>query len=437
MSVARGSGGPGGPGHGGLFGRGPMGGVGLPVEKARNFRGTAIRLLGYFEPRKYQVLAVLVAAVIGTVFNVVGPKILGLATTRIFEGVVAKARGIPGAGVDFTYIGHILLIVLGLYLISALFQYIQQYVMAGVAQNTVYQMRKDVEEKFERLPLRFYDLRTHGELLSRAVNDMDNISSTLQQSLTQLITSVVTVVGVIVLMLTISPLLTLVVVLTLPLSLLITSNVIKRSQTYFARQQEALGELNGHVEEMYSGHKIVKAFGREARSLAEFTSLNDRYYNAGWRAQFISGIIMPVMMFIGNVGYVFVAVIGGVLVTRGAIAIGDVQAFIQYARQFTQPITQLSSIANTIQLTIASAERVFELLDEREELPDPADAATIAVPEGNVQFDHVTFGYGDDTTLMDNMNIDVRPGQTIAIVGPTGAGKTTLVNLLMRFYDVR
>jgi ATP-binding cassette, subfamily B, multidrug efflux pump len=411
-----------------------MGGMGVPVQKAKDFRGTLARLLGYFKPMRFQLLAVLVAAVIGTVFNVVGPKILGLATTKLFEGVVSKSQG--SGSVDFAYIAHILLILIGLYVVSACFQYIQQYVMADVAQQTVYAMRKQVEEKFERLPLKFYDSRTHGEILSRAVNDMDNISSTLQQNLTQLITSVVTVVGVIVLMLTISPLLTLVVVLTLPLSLLITATIARRSQTFFRRQQMTLGQLNGHVEEMYTGHKIVKAFGREGQSVAEFKRLNDTYYEAGWRAQFATGMIMPIMTFVGNLGYVFVAVIGGIMVTRRAIAIGDVQAFIQYARQFSQPITHLSGIANTIQLTMASAERVFELLDEPEEVPDAVAAHVIIEPQGSVRFEHVQFGYKDDAPLIDDMSIEVEPGQTVAIVGPTGAGKTTLVNLLMRFYDV-
>lgn len=418
------------------FGRGPMAGMGMPVQKAKNFRGTLFRLLGYFKPFRFQLAIVVLAAAIGTVFNVVGPKILGLATTKLFAGVVAKMHGVPGAHVDFAYIDRLLLILIGLYLVSSVFQYLMQYLMANVAQKTVYSMRKEVEEKLERLPLTFYDGQTHGEILSRAVNDMDNVSSTLQQNITQLITSVVTLIGVVVMMLTISPLLTLVVVLTLPLGMFIVTTVAKRSQTYFMRQQIALGELNGHVEEMFSGHQIVKAFGHEERSIARFNELNDQYYNAGWKAQFVSGIIRPLMMFVGNVGYVLVAVIGGIMVTTKSIAIGDVQAFLQYAQQFSQPITQLSSIANTIQLTISSAERVFELLDEPEETPDPVDAPVIAAPRGEVQFEHVKFGYKPDEPLMEDVNIDVEPGQTIAIVGPTGAGKTTLVNLLMRFYDV-
>ena len=416
---------------------GPMrwGGMGMPVEKTKDFKGTLIRLLGYFRPQRYQLLAVVVAAVAGTIFNVVGPKILGLATTKLFQGILLKSRG--AGSVDFGYISHILLILIGLYLVSACFLYVQQYLMAGVAQKTVYALRKQVEGKFERLPLRFYDSRTHGELLSRAVNDLDNISSTLQQSLTQFITSVITIIGVTVLMLTISPLLTLAVLLTLPLSVLVTTTIAKRSQVYFRDQQARLGRLNGHVEEMYTGHQIVKAFGREDESVGEFRALNTAYYEAGWRAQFATGMLMPIMTFVGNLGYVVIAVVGGVMVTRRAIAIGDVQAFIQYARQFSQPITQLTSITNTIQLTLASAERVFELLDEAEEIPDPEPAQSITEPRGAVSFEHVSFGYSEETPLIEDMNIDVRPGQTIAIVGPTGAGKTTLVNLLMRFYDVQ
>ncbi len=428
---------------------GPMGGggwgaMGRAVEKPKNFKGTALRLLRYFLPQKFLLTIVLITAILGTVFNIVGPKILGLATTKLFEGLIAKItfQRLPhppsavAPGIDFGYIATVLLILLGLYIISAIFMYVQQFIMAGVAQRVMYRLRREVDEKLSRLPLKYFDTRTHGEIMSRAVNDMDNLSSTLQQSITQLISSVVTLLGVIVLMLTISPLLSLVVVLTLPLSLLVTMGIAKRSQNYFRRQQRALGELNGHVEEMYAGHKIVKAFGRETESVAEFTQRNERLYEASWRAQYVSGIIMPLMRFIGNIGYVFVAVVGGVMVTRGAIAIGDVQAFIQYAQQFTQPITMLANFANIIQSSMASAERIFELLDEQEEEPETEDATVIEHPDGAVRFEHVRFGYAEDNILMEDMNIDVRPGQMIAIVGPTGAGKTTLVNLLMRFYEV-
>ena len=439
MSVERRAQQPGGM-AGGPMGRGGWGAMGRPVEKPKDFKGTLKRFLVYFVPQKYRLLVVLGAAILGTTFNIVGPKILGLATTRLFEGLIAKYQAFqrhqPAPGIDFKYIATVLLILLGLYIISAIFMYVQQYVMAGVAQRMVYRLRREVDEKLSRLPLKFFDSRTRGEILSRAVNDMDNISTTLQQSLTQLITSVVTLVGVIVLMLTISPLLSLVVVLTLPLSLLITMGLAKRSQNYFRRQQRALGILNGHVEEMYTGHKIVKAFGHEGKSIAEFTELNENLYNAGWRAQFVSGMIMPLMRFVGNLGYVIVAVAGGIMVTNGGIAIGDVQAFIQYAQQFTQPITSLANIANVIQSTMASAERIFELLDEPEEIPEAVDAQVIGTPQGAVQFQHVKFGYKEDSILMEDMNIDVQPGQMIAVVGPTGAGKTTLVNLLMRFYEV-
>src|SRR5215469_2137227 len=426
--------------QGGPMGRGGWGAMGRPVEKAKDFKGTALRLLGYFLPQKYRLLIVLATAIFGSVFNIVGPKILGLATTKLFEGLVAKYQAFlrhqPAPGVDFGYIATVLLILLGLYIISAIFMYIQQYVMAGVAQRTMYRLRREVDEKLSRLPLKYFDSRTHGEIMSRAVNDMDNLSTTLQQSLTQVITSAVTLLGVIVVMLTISPLLSLIVVLTLPLSLFITTVVAKRSQEYFRRQQRVLGELNGHVEEMYTGHKIVKAFGREGQSIAEFNERNDKLYNAGWRAQFVSGIIMPLMRFVGNIGYVFVAVVGGIMVTRNAITIGDVQAFIQYAQQFTQPIMQLANFANVIQSAMASAERIFELLDEQEEIPEATDPRVLELPEGAVQFERVRFGYKEDAILMEDMNIDVEPGQMIAIVGPTGAGKTTLVNLLMRFYEV-
>jgi ATP-binding cassette subfamily B protein len=420
-----------------IFGRRPIGGLGMPTQKARNFKGTMARLLGYLRPHRAGLTVVIAAGAIGTVFSVVGPKLLGMVTTKIFEGFIARARGVPGAGVDFDYVGRLLLLLVGLYLVASAFQYLMQYLMANVAQKTVYAMRRDVEAKFDRLPLRFFDTRTRGEVMSRAVNDLDSISGTLQQNLTQLLTSVLTLVGVVVMMLTISWVLTIVIVLTLPLSITIVSRIAKRSQKFFMKQQVALGALNGHVAEMYGGHTIVTAFGREKESVATFDGLNSTYYDGAWRAQFVSGIIMPTMMFVGNLGYVFVAVIGGVLVTRGSISIGDVQAFIQYGRQFSMPITQLSGIANTIQLTAVAAERVFELLDEPEESPDAPDAAEIASARGAVQFDHVRFQYKPDVPLIEDLSLDVAPGQMIAIVGPTGAGKTTMVNLLMRVNDVQ
>jgi len=425
---------PGGPSPGGFGfgpGRGGPGGMGMPVQKAKNFKVTLKRLIGYLKPHRFALLIVFITAVFSTVFSILGPKIMGKATTELYKSFVERTP------IDFTYIWNILIILAGLYVISSLFSYIQQYVMAGVAQKTVYDLRKDVNEKLARLPLKFYDSRTHGEILSRAVNDVDNISSTLQQSLTQFITAIVTLIGVIVMMLTISPLLTLITVITLPLSFLAIAMIAKKSQAYFKGQQAALGELNGHVEEMYTGHPVVKAFGHEDKSIQKFDVVNERLYESGWRAQFVSGMIMPIMSFIGNIGYVLVAVAGGILVLRKTIEIGDVQAFISYSRQFTMPVTQTAQIANIIQSTIASAERVFELLDEKEEVPEAdKDAKVIKLPKGHVQFEQVKFGYADDVMLIENMNIDVHAGQTIAIVGPTGAGKTTLINLLMRFYEL-
>lgn len=425
---------------GGPMGRGNWGAMGMPVEKAKDFWGSLRRLLKYFLPQKVRLIIVLVAAILGTVFNIVGPKILGLATTRLFDGLLAKFQAIqhgqPAPSIDFGYIGTVLLILLGLYIISALFMFIQQYLMAGVAQRTVYQLRKEVDEKLSRLPLKYFDGRTHGEILSRAVNDMDNISTTLQQSVTQLITSAVTLIGVLVMMLTISWELSLIVLVTLPLSLVVVMGIAKRSQNYFRKQQRSLGDLNGHIEEMYTGHKIVKAFGHEGKAIAQFDEFNEKLYDAGWKAQYVSGIIMPLMRFVGNIGYVFVAVVGGIMVTQRTISIGDVQAFIQYSQQFTQPITMLANIANVIQSSLASAERIFELLDEEEQVPEAVDAMTLEAPQGAVEFQHVRFGYSEENILMEDMNINVKPGQMIAIVGPTGAGKTTLVNLLMRFYEV-
>ncbi|WP_163881902.1 ABC transporter ATP-binding protein [Paenibacillus favisporus] len=408
----------------------------MPAQKAKDFKGSLKRLVGYLRPRRGTLIVIFLTAILSTVFSIASPKILGKAITKLLEGVIAMAKGTPGAGIDFTYITQILLILIGLYLFSAAFSYIQQYLMAGVAQKVVYDMREQINAKLSRLPLKYFDSRTHGEILSRATNDVDNISTTLQQSLTQLITSIVTLVGVIVMMLSISPWMTLILIVTLPLSFIVIKAVASRSQKHFMAQQASLGQLNGHVEEMYTGHKIVKAFGRERESVEDFNKINEKLYSSGWKAQFISGIIMPMMMFIGNIGYVLVCVVGGIFVTHGRITIGDVQAFIQYARQFTQPIMQTANIANIIQSTIASAERVFELLDEEEEVPEAADSAVLNNPKGAVQFEHVRFGYKEDAMLIEDMNIDVKPGQTIAIVGPTGAGKTTLINLLMRFYEL-
>ncbi|MBL4934641.1 ABC transporter ATP-binding protein [Clostridium sp. YIM B02515] len=446
-------------------GRGPMGGgppMGRAVEKAKDFKGTIRRLMKYLLPRKFNLIAVFITAIISTVFSIVSPKVMGKATTKLFEGLmgrymyyaqISKAAEAVKKGadpsilnklkqmevpkVDFDYIGKIVVILIGLYLISSLFNYIQQYIMSSVAQNTVFDMRKDVNDKLNKLPLKYFDARTHGEILSRVTNDLDTVASTLQQSLTQLITSVVTIVGIIVMMLTISPVLTLVTITTLPISVLITITIAKNSQKFFAEQQKIIGELNGHVEEMYTGHKIVKAFGHEDKAIKEFDDINDRLFNVGWKAQFVSGIIMPMMNFVNNIGYVLVAVVGGIYVTKGKITVGDIQAFIQYSRQFGQPIVQTANIANILQSTVAAAERVFEVLDEIEEVPEKENSKLIKAPKGEVRFEHVKFGYKETVTLMEDMNIEVKPGQTVAIVGPTGAGKTTMVNLLMRFYEIQ
>lgn len=486
--------------HSGGMRRGPgaHGGppMGRPVEKAKDFKGTVKRLMVYLRPRRLKLFVVFIFAILSTIFNIVGPKIMGKATTKLFEGLMAKGtyakevlfapKNIPnllkmpdlpdslkktitdmmsnpkaaqqGAPkmdvsnmdsqvwtfiskhapkVDFTYIGRIILLLIGLYVISSIFSYIQQYIMASVAQKTVYDMRNDVNEKLNKLPLKYFDSKTHGEILSRVTNDIDTISTTLQQSLTQLITSLVTIIGVIIMMLSISPWLTLVTIITLPLSIVTTMTIAKKSQKYFKDQQKILGNLNGHVEEMYTGHKIVKAFGHEETAKIEFNEINDNLYNVGWKAQFMSGIIMPLMGFINNIGYVIVCVVGGIFVTKKRIELGDIQAFIQYARQFGQPIVQTANIANILQSTVAAAERVFEVLDEVEELADKAAAESIEAPKGEVKFENVKFGYKEDQTLIEDMNIDVKSGQTIAIVGPTGAGKTTLVNLLMRFYEIQ
>ncbi|PAF29834.1 ABC transporter ATP-binding protein [Paenibacillus sp. 7516] len=422
----------GGPGH-------PGGGMGMrpPGEKPKDFKGTLRRLIQYLQPHRYRLLGVLVAAILSTVFSIISPKVMAEGTDILSQGAIAILQGIQGAGIDFPALMKVLYLLLGLYLFSAAFMYIQQYLMAGVAQRVVYDMREQISAKVGRLPLKYFDSRTHGETLSRATNDVDNISNTLQQSLAQFITSVVTIVGVIIMMLTISPWMTLITILTLPLSVIVVMLVASRSQKHFAGQQKSLGELNGHVEEMYTGHKVVKAFGREEQSVQQFEKVNEELYESGWKAQFISGIIMPLMSFVGNLGYVLICVVGGIFVTRGAISIGDILAFTQYSRQFTQPINQIANISNIIQSTIASAERVFELLDEEEEVPESNKPVQLQQPQGAVAFQGVNFGYKPDELLIKNMNIDVKPGQTVAIVGPTGAGKTTLINLLMRFYEIQ
>ena len=346
-----------------------------------------------------------------------------------------KFQAASQQGIDFGKIGGILLTAIILYLVSGLFSFIMQFVMAKTSQQVVYDMRRQVDEKLARLPLKYFDGRTHGEILSRVTNDIDTVSNTLAQSLTQVISSVMMLIGIIVMMFTISWVITLVTLVVLPLSFIFIQIIVKRSQKYFKGQQQELGKINGHVEEMYGAHTVVKAFGKEEESVAKFDETNERLYTVGWKAQFLSGIMMPLMNFVSNLSYVFVCAIGGIMVINGQISIGDVQAFIQYSRQFTQPITQVAQIANVLQSTVAAAERVFEVLDE-EEMPADSHENVISFPRGAVRFEHVSFGYNPDVTIIKDMNLDVKPGDMVAIVGPTGAGKTTLVNLLMRFYDV-
>ena len=414
----------------GTFGRSPMQAMSMPVEKPKNFKKTIKRLAGYLKPHRNRLIIVFLAAMLSTVFGIASPKIMGLATTSLFDSFLS------GSPVDFSYITQILLTLGSLYLLSSLFSYLQQYIMVEVSQQTVYTMREDISHKLARLPLKYFDSNAYGDVLSRVTNDVDNISTTLQQSITQLVTALVSLIGILVMMLIISPLLTLVSLVVLPLSFLVTKAIATRSQTYFTAQQKQLGELNGHVEEMYTGHLLVKAFGREGESVKEFKIINNQLYDASWKAQFISGIIMPLMIFINNLGYVLVCVFGGIMVTRGSITIGDMQAFIQYSKHFTHPIAQTASIANILQSTVASAERVFELLDEGEESPELLETKTLPAPRGDIGFENVSFRYMQDTPLIDDLNIEVKSGQTVAIVGPTGAGKTTLVNLLMRFYEL-
>ncbi|MEW8973541.1 MAG: ABC transporter ATP-binding protein [Tissierellaceae bacterium] len=419
-------------------GRGGPPGSGMmrPVEKAKDFKGSLNRLLGYLKPYRFMLVMVFFMSILSTLFSILSPRVMGLISDKLVEGIKLKVQGTVGSTIDFSYIIRVLKLLGGLYILSSFFQYIQQFMMAGISQRMVYDLRKEVNEKLSRLPLSYFDSRTTGDILSRIINDVDTISNTLQQSITQLISAIVTLVGILIMMLLISPTITLVTLITIPLSLLLTKNIAKYSQGHFIAQANSLGELNGHIEEMYTGHTIVKAYGNEKKAIERFNTINEKLYDSSWKAQFISGIIMPLMNFINNIGYIFVAVFGGIFVVNGRISVGDVQAFIQYARQFTQPIVQTAEIANVIQSTIASAERVFELLDEEEEIPEPVDAVNIDNPIGEVRFEGVDFGYDKDELIIEDMNIDVKSGETVAIVGPTGAGKTTLVNLLMRFYEI-
>jgi ATP-binding cassette subfamily B multidrug efflux pump len=426
----RARGGPGGPG-GGPGGPGAM----MPGEKARDFKGTMGQLVQYLRAYQIAILVTILFAAVSTVFNIIGPKILGNATTRLFEGVMAQIAG-TGAGIDFTYIGNIMLQLLGLYLISTLFAYAQGWIMAGVAAKVTYRFRKEIADKINRMPFKYFDSTSHGEVLSRVTNDVDTVSQTLNQSLSQIITSVISVIGTLVMMFWISWQMTLVALLIIPLSLLVTRFIVTRSQKYFKQQQDYLGHINGHIEEMYGGHVVVKAFNGEERSVKTFEGLNETLYTSSWRSQFLSGLMMPMMGFVGNLGYVAVTILGGWLAIKGMITIGDIQAFIQYVRTFTQPISQLANTSNVLQQTAAAAERVFSFLAEEEEIPDTTSSVQLECVEGCVDFQHVHFGYNPDKVIINDFSEAIAPGQKVAIVGPTGAGKTTMVKLLMRFYDV-
>jgi len=416
-------------------GRG-MPGMGMPVSKAKSFGPSAKRLAGRMRPQRNALLAVVALGVTGVAFNVAGPKILGEATDIIFDGVLAHLRHVPGAAIDFTALGRVLAWVLALYVAGSVFSWGQGWLLNHVVQRVVFELRADVERKLHRLPLRYFDSQPRGELLSRVTNDIDNISQTLQQTLSQLLTSVLTVIGVIVMMFLISPLLAVVALMVIPLSMIVTTVIGKRSQKLFIAQWRNTGRLNAHIEEAFTGHQLVKVFGQQRASEEEFRRRNDDLFGAALGAQFISGLIMPSMMFLSNLSYVVVAVVGGLRITSGSMSLGEVQAFIQYSRQFTQPLTQVASMANLLQSGVASAERVFELLDAEEQEPDPAEASLPAERRGRVEFEHVSFSYRADQPLIEDLSLVAEPGQTVAIVGPTGAGKTTLVNLIMRFYEL-
>lgn len=414
-----------GHGHGGHMGAG---------EKAKDFKGTMKKLLSYMSAYKTGIIAVMIFAVGSTIFTIVGPKILGEATTEIFNGLVSKVSG--GSGIHFDKIAKILLFLLGLYGLSAIFSFIQGFIMTGVSQKLTYKLRKEISEKINRMPMNYFDTKTHGEVLSRVTNDVDTLSQSLNQSATQIITSFTTIIGILIMMFRISPLMTVVALLILPVSMLLISTIVKRSQKHFKNQQEYLGHVNGQVEEVYAGHSIVRAFNKEEDVIREFNATNEILYQSAWKSQFFSGMMMPIMSFVGNLGYVAVAILGGYLTIKDAIEVGDIQSFIQYVRSFTQPITQVAQVANMLQSTAAASERVFEFLEEAEEDQFAEHPVSVEGLKGNVEFKHVHFGYNEDRTIINDFSAKVKEGQKIAIVGPTGAGKTTMIKLLMRFYDV-
>ena len=417
----------------GPMGGGPHGGHG-PAEKAKDVKGTTKKLANRLSEHKIAIIIVIIFAIGSTIFSIVGPKILGNATTEIYTGLMNKINGT--GGIDFAKIGKIILFALGLYAVSTLFSMIQSYIMAGVAQKATYKIRNELTEKINKLPMKYFDKRTNGEVLSIISNDVDTLSTGLNQSITQIITSIFTIIGILVMMLSISWEMTLVSLLILPISAVILKKVIGKSQKYFVKQQEYLGHVNGQVEEVYGGHNIVKVFGRENEAIKEFEKDNQELYKSGWRSQFLSGLMHPLMNFVGNVGYVAVAILGGYFAVKGRITVGNIQSFIQYNKQFTQPIGQVAQISSTIQSMLAAAERIFEFLEEKEEVEDVKNPLSTDGLKGNIKFEHVHFGYDPEKTIINDFNADVKDGQKIAIVGPTGAGKTTMVKLLMRFYDV-
>lgn len=404
-------------------------------EKAKDFKGTMKKLMSYLSPYKLAILLVIVFAIGSSVFNIVGPKILGNATTKIFEGLVSKVSN-SGGGIDFDAIFRTLTILASLYIISSIFSFVQTFITSDISQKVSYNLRKSISEKINKLPLNYYDKKTNGEVLSRVTNDIDAISQNLNQILSQMITSATTLIGVLIMMLSISVTMTLVSLIVIPLSLVMIMLVVRKSQKHFRAQQEYLGHTNGHIEEMYSGHNIMKAFNGEEKAIEEFDKLSDTLYNSAWKSQFLSGMMMPIMTFIGNLGYVIVAIMGGFLAIRNKIQVGDILAFIQYVRSFMQPIAQTAQIANVMQQTAAAAERVFEFLEEEEVVEDVKNPISTEGIEGAVEFDHVRFGYNEDKIIINDFSINIKPGQKVAIVGPTGAGKTTIVKLLMRFYEL-
>ena len=408
----------------------------MTTERAKDFKGTLRQLLSALSKYKLSLIVVVIFAVLSTIFNIAGPKILAKATTSLATGWIAKLRGV--GGIDFAYIGKVLLFLAGMYLLSAAFSFIQGWLMSGLSQKVCYDFRDQISKKINRLPLAYFEKRTVGEVLSRITNDVDTLGQSLNQSVTQLITSVTTMIGVLIMMLTISPKMTLIALLILPVSLALVLLAVKFSQKYFKAQQATLGVVNGQVEEVYAGHNVIKAFNREDAVLADFNAANDKLYESAWKSQFLSGLMQPIMNFVGNLGYVAVAIVGSIFAAAGSITIGDIQAFIQYVKNFTQPIQQLAQVSNMLQSMAAAAERVFEFLNEEEEnqQADPAHRANPACIDGQVTFDHVKFGYTPEKTVIHNFSCNVKPGQKVAIVGPTGAGKTTMVKLLMRFYDV-